>query len=217
MGVPFSARSLAFEPQLLPSEWQRAPYSLCMTSTTLLIALQQTSDPGWLTQPLATILAACIAIGAASIAYLGVLKTTSTQRNEKRRSEVIDTLVEALDAVANTKIALASLAKLPRTMPTTAPDLEREFAVWAEAERRLDALEVMAIKLQLFGYEVAAAATHAFFRSAETYHRDTRSETWEREYIESRNMVFRAYQDVHGQIDRPRRRLLNKVFSRSSR
>jgi hypothetical protein len=56
------------------------------------------SDTDWLTQPRATVLAACIALIAASIAYLGVLKTTSTTRRENRRKERVDLLSDGLIA-----------------------------------------------------------------------------------------------------------------------
>jgi hypothetical protein len=58
-------------------------------------------DPGWLTQPGATLGAAGIVVIAALIAYLGVLKSTSTTRRENRRAEKVAVLSEGMTAVQN--------------------------------------------------------------------------------------------------------------------
>jgi hypothetical protein len=52
-----------------------------------------------LTQPVATVTAACIAVFAAAIAYLGVIRTTNTTRRENRRKEKADALVDGLAAL----------------------------------------------------------------------------------------------------------------------
>ena len=62
----------------------------------------EVSNPSWLlwlTQPVATVSAALIAVVAAGIAYAGVTKTTRTARRETRRTEKVAVLTEAFDAI----------------------------------------------------------------------------------------------------------------------
>jgi hypothetical protein len=56
-------------------------------------------DLGWLTRPVATILAACIAVVAALMAYAGVTKTVRSTRRESRRKDRADALVDGLAAL----------------------------------------------------------------------------------------------------------------------
>lgn len=56
-------------------------------------ALAAAMDPGWLTQPVATVTAAVIAVIGALIAYAGVTKTTRTTRRENRREEKMAVLL----------------------------------------------------------------------------------------------------------------------------
>ena len=66
-------------------------------------------DPAWLTQPVATVLAAGIAVVAALIAYAGVTKTVRSTRRESRRKEKADALVDGI----------ASLQTMARTIVQT--------------------------------------------------------------------------------------------------
>ncbi len=70
------------------------------------------SDSGWLNQPTATVLAATIAVVAALIAYLGVIRTTSTTRRESRRQEKVEVLVEALAAIRSSAGEIAAIGKM---------------------------------------------------------------------------------------------------------
>lgn len=61
----------------------------------------EATNPGWLnwlTQPIATVSAALVAVIAAGIAYAGVTKTTRATRRESRRSEKVAVLIEAFTA-----------------------------------------------------------------------------------------------------------------------
>ena len=66
-------------------------------------------DPGWFTQPVATVLAAGIAVLAAGIAYAGVLRTTSTTRRENRRAEKVEVLTMAHIAIQDYMRAISQI------------------------------------------------------------------------------------------------------------
>ncbi len=69
------------------------------------------ADPGWLTGPRATVVAAIIAVSGAVFAYLGVTKTTRTTRQENRRAEKVAVLTDAWAAVFKLARALERVNK----------------------------------------------------------------------------------------------------------
>ncbi|MBY0287180.1 MAG: hypothetical protein K2X52_08525 [Mycobacteriaceae bacterium] len=108
------------------------------------------SDPWWtLTQPRATVLAACIALIAASIAYLGVLKTTSTTRRENRRTEKVGLLSDGLIACQNYSRAILQIGH------TTDLELRADLISRLNAGRIdefNDAISLALAKLSLYGF-----------------------------------------------------------------
>jgi hypothetical protein len=80
-------------------------------------------DVGWLTQPKATVIAAAIAVIAAAIAFAGVvLNVRSSQRQyvdkqmaenrEQRRTEIIDSFVDCMSALASARELVHKLIRL---------------------------------------------------------------------------------------------------------
>ncbi|WP_261899799.1 hypothetical protein [Mycobacterium marinum] len=108
------------------------------------------ADQEWLTQPVATVLAACIAVLAASIAYLGVLKTTSTTRHEQRRAEKVELLSDGLIAFQNYTRAILQLGH------TTDPQVRAGLVSRLSAGRideLNDAISLVLGKLALYGFK----------------------------------------------------------------
>lgn len=114
-------------------------------------------DPGWLTQPRATVLAALIAVIAATIAYAGVLKTTSTTRRENRRAEKAAVLVEG-------QVAFANLTRLLLQIALTPTPEERAASLLKLGETRLneifDAVAISSAKFALYGFSDVTKASN---------------------------------------------------------
>ncbi|WP_131705546.1 hypothetical protein [Mycolicibacterium obuense] len=106
-------------------------------------------DLGWLTQPVATVLAACIALVAAGVAYTGVLKTTRTTKQENRRTERVAVLSEGLAAVDNFSRAIYQIAR------TSDPGVRAAIMAVMATERLdeiNDAISLAIGKFGLFGF-----------------------------------------------------------------
>lgn len=110
------------------------------------------SDSGWLTQPVATVLAACIAIVAATTAYLGVLKTTSTTRRENRRAEKVEVLTAAHVAMQDYVRTIQQLGTTPHEYRTVLLTYLGEGRI----NEILAAVSVSYGKLYLYGFHDAS-------------------------------------------------------------
>ncbi len=114
-------------------------------------------DPGWLTQPVATLGAAGIAVIAALIAYLGVLKSTSMTRRENRRAEKVAVLSEGMTAVQNYARAIMQIAR-------TDAEHRPQLIALLSSDRINDINEAAALtlgKLSLFDFRDATKKTTA--------------------------------------------------------
>ncbi|MFI6774256.1 hypothetical protein [Nocardia sp. NPDC050412] len=97
-----------------------------------------------LTQPWATIITGALAVVAASIAYLGVLKNLADQRRRENRTRAIEHLVEAATVMEE---------QPGHILANIGPGgMNSEFYL---ADNRLRSA---AIKLQLFGFDEASHA-----------------------------------------------------------
>jgi hypothetical protein len=123
-----------------------------------------TTDQGWLTQPVATVLAASIAVVAALIAYAGVTKTIRSTRRESRRKEKADALVDSL----------ASLQMMARTVAQTGimTDPSARFALiqdtaGAKMNEAADAWTLANCRLVMYGMKDALTAAEPFIQKAQ--------------------------------------------------
>jgi hypothetical protein len=114
------------------------------------------TDPGWLTQPVATVLAATIAVVGALIAYAGVTKTTRTTRRENRRAEKVAVLEEACAAIHELTRAVDRVA----TPTDVIVRVERVKDMKDEMRELGDKYSIAATKLVLYGFDAAAEETN---------------------------------------------------------
>jgi hypothetical protein len=111
------------------------------------------ANPGGLTQPWATVIAAFIAVVGAGIAYAGVTKTTRTTRRENRRDEKVAVLTEASAAIQELTRAIDRIA-LPEDAAVRA---ERVAKMDDGPMKKLgDKSSMAATKLSLYGFDAAA-------------------------------------------------------------
>lgn len=104
------------------------------------ITIQNVSpDPGWFTQPVATVIAGFLAVGAAVIAYLSVLHKIRAERDQFRRNERVQLVVEAMVVTNGVFDSMTS-------------DSRRPGSPWIED------CTVPMLKLQLFGLDKAHEA-----------------------------------------------------------
>jgi type II secretory pathway pseudopilin PulG len=106
----------------------------------------------WLTPPVATVLAATIAVVGALIAYAGVTKTTRTTRRENRREEKIAVLADATVAVQEL------IRAVDRVALTTDPTARAEQVAKMNAgpmKKLGDKYSLAETKLELYGFEAA--------------------------------------------------------------
>jgi hypothetical protein len=117
------------------------------------------TNTGGLTQPLATVIAAAIAIIGAVVAFLGVTITTRTTRKENRRADKVAVLTEAT-------IALQELVRaIDRIAQTTDPTARTEQVTKMNAgpmKKLGDKYSVAETKLELYGFKDATKAANAF-------------------------------------------------------
>jgi hypothetical protein len=106
-------------------------------------------DSSGLTQPWATVIAAFLAIAAATIAYFGVRRTTDTAKKEARRKEKVDILIGAIDAIRS---ATRLLILLDRQSGTVAR-VEYTSANAVVHEDRQSACSLATAKLMLYGFD----------------------------------------------------------------
>jgi len=71
------------------------------------------TDPGWLTQPRATVLAACIALVAAAIAWASTRAQIRAEDRRARRTERLDALTEATAAAHDLALSWGTLMEGP--------------------------------------------------------------------------------------------------------
>ncbi|MCV7250653.1 hypothetical protein H7J86_00565 [Mycobacterium hackensackense] len=107
-------------------------------------------DWTWLAQPIATVLAACIAISAAWLAYNGVKRSIANAREERdhtrvesRRAEKVALLTEALSA---SHLLFAECKQIANRTGEDRLDIER----WRELT---DANTLVLMRALLFGYD----------------------------------------------------------------
>jgi hypothetical protein len=115
------------------------------------------TDPGWLTQPVATVLAATIAVVGALIAYAGVTKTTRTTRRENRRAEKVAVLGEACAAIHELTRAVDRVA----TPTDVTVRVERVEDMKDQMRELGDKYSIAATKLVLYGFDAAGAETNS--------------------------------------------------------
>ncbi|QNI08310.1 hypothetical protein GAN17_20105 [Mycobacterium kubicae] len=113
------------------------------------------TDPGWLTQPKATVVAAVIAVVGALIAYAGVTKTTRTTRRENRREEKVAVLTEASAAIQELTRAIDRIAL------TTDPAARAQQVAKMDdgpMKKLGDRYSLSETKLELYGFTDSAKA-----------------------------------------------------------
>jgi hypothetical protein len=110
------------------------------------------TDPSWLTQPKATVLAAVIAVVGALIAYAGVTKTSRTTRRENRRDEKVAVLTEATIAIQELIRAIDRVALT--TDPTDRADQVAKMNA-GPMKRLGDRYSLAETKLELYGFGAA--------------------------------------------------------------
>jgi hypothetical protein len=114
------------------------------------------TDPGWLTQPTATVAAAVVAVLGAVVAYLGVTKQTRTTQRESRRAERIAVLSDAWTAVVKLSRALERVNAIKDPVVRAG----RIAAMAAGPMGDLgDRYAIAASKLRIYRFGVADAAT----------------------------------------------------------
>jgi hypothetical protein len=121
-------------------------------------------DPAWLTQPIATVLAAGIAVVAALIAYAGVTKTVRSTRRESRRKDRADALIDGL----------ASLQAMARTVAQTGimtSPSDRLALINGKAGEKMgeaaDAWTLANGKLVMYGMQDVLKAAEPFIQRAQ--------------------------------------------------
>lgn len=119
---------------------------------------------GWFTQPVATVLSACIAVVAALIAYAGVTKTVRNTRRESRRKERADALVDGL----------ASLQTMARTIAQTGimtdPSERLTLVQGTAGQKMIDAADAWTLangRLVMYGMKDALKAAEPFIQKAQ--------------------------------------------------
>jgi hypothetical protein len=130
------------------------------------------TDPGWLTQPVATVAAATIAVIGALIAYAGVTKTTRTTRRENRREEKVAVLTEASAAIHELTRAVERVA-LPNDPALRAQRVEQMDA--GPMKELGDKYSMAATKLELYGFDTVEetnALSDTLFAVWESLRRD---------------------------------------------
>lgn len=121
-------------------------------------------DPGWFTQPVATILAASIALVAAGVAYRGVLRQIHTTREENlknrhadlkiaQRTEAIDVLTEAA-AATDALCGVATRVQVVVENPELSDDADKDKAdAKAEFHELYRSTRFLIRKLEVIGLQ----------------------------------------------------------------
>ena len=123
---------------------------MLITDSKLLIAegnscLLPTDTGGGLTQPWATVIAATIAIFAASIAFAGVVRTTNETRKENRRKEKLERVLSGLNQVTHINRAVLQLTEI------SDPHARTEYQAQAYFGSTVEGWDNELIGLRLFG------------------------------------------------------------------
>lgn len=126
--------------------------------------LPSPSDP-WLTQPVATVIAACIAVVAAAIAYAGVTHAARNTRRETRRKEKLDVLIEGM-AAARAYVSRAS--QLGTAQDQNVRDDLIAFLRDGEMHKLENYMTTAGSKLMLYGFDDVIEALQPFVKSVES-------------------------------------------------
>ncbi|CAM5680976.1 hypothetical protein MAUB1S_01458 [Mycolicibacterium aubagnense] len=122
------------------------------------------ADPAILTQPRATVVAACIAVVAALIAYAGVTKTVRSARRESRRKERADALIDGL-------ASLQAMARMVGQTSIMSSPSDRFALINGEAGAKMnqaaDAWTLANGKLVMYGMRDVLKAAEPFIQKAQ--------------------------------------------------
>ncbi|NKR31335.1 hypothetical protein GS504_20770 [Rhodococcus hoagii] len=127
---------------LIPSHAQAVPASTAAP------------DPGWLTQPVATVIAAGVALLVACVTLVGIWLNHRQHREkeriaaiERRRTEAVEALVEALESATTAFGLVAEAVDEISGLPVVRAESE------TEVESALDRCRVMHAKVHLLGLD----------------------------------------------------------------
>ncbi|WP_155290325.1 hypothetical protein [Rhodococcoides fascians] len=198
-----------------------SPDSTQIELTPELIDALTPADPGWLTQPVATILAASIALLAAAVAYRGVLRQIKANRSENRknrlsdlkiaqRSETIEVLTKAADA-ADALCGVATGFQVAVENPELFDDPEKAKS---DAKSEFDSLytstRFLIRKLDVIGLEKSSLRLEAVLNEAhsivEQLHEfeDQDEEEWEWTIYEVRDEAVECFKtELNIDLDAP--------------
>ncbi len=135
------------------------------------LAQQATASPYWWAQPVATILAASIALLAAWIAWRNVTRQIGNDRRKERRAEQLGAAVEAVaalrEALFNIRQRKAAGQRDRQLGTEGSRDTRSEWAKLATA--RHARLEVARARLQLFDLEKVTSAFEEAYEALNLY------------------------------------------------
>lgn len=133
------------------------------------------TDHSWFTQPIATVCAAVIALGAAIVAWLGIRHQANAEDTRDRKTARLDLLSDALTA-ATEYLTATVLRKAAKEKAQSLPKMgvESSAALSARYEAAGTAALLARHKLEVIGgVKSSADAMGAFLGKVADYHRDS--------------------------------------------